>query len=173
MGRPFLRTLADPGGRAYCCGRCSSHLAAPTSLISRAFHARSGRAYLFASVSNVVEQREEARLLTTGPHTVADVACAGCGAPVGWVYKACPPGQAYKTGRCCLEREAIRDLVEEDGGGGGGGGGGGEGAGLVELSAEETDDEEDEPGVGGWTAPAFTGPHAWMAALAASTHLAG
>jgi len=146
MGRPFLRSLADPGQRAYCCATCRSHLAAQTSLISRAFHARSGRAYLFDSVSNVVEATAEARLLTTGPHTVADVLCAGCGSPVGWVYKACPPGQVYKKDRFCLEREAIRDVVEDDGGGAGGTpvGVASTRDGCVELSPDETDDEDEE-----------------------------
>ena len=148
MGRPFLRSLTPPGERArvYCCGQCSSHLTTPSSLMSRQFHARSGRAYLFESVYNVVESEEEARLLSSGHHRVCDVACAGCGNQVGWRYLSCPPTQEFKTHHFCLERHAIRDLVEDDGGGGE--------AGADELAAEDTDDEEEEAGGAGRPDPA-------------------
>lgn len=152
MGRPFLISLAEPGERAYCCGVCRTHLAAADALVSRAFHARSGRAYLFAACFNVNSGPDEQRVLTTGVHVVSDVTCV-CGAAVGWKYVSCPADQEYKTSKFCLERAAVVDLVEPEAGGGGE-------AGLpVELLAEDTDDEEEEEdGGGGGGRPASLPP---------------
>lgn len=38
--------------------------------------------------------------IRTGTHTVADLLCAGCNAPLGWMYIKAPNGeQRYKEGK--------------------------------------------------------------------------
>jgi hypothetical protein len=160
MGRRFLRCLAEPGERAYCCGVCKAHLAAADALVSRAFHARSGRAYLFAAVHNVTAGPEEPRVLTSGLYVVSDCRCV-CGAAVGWKYVSSPADQEYKTDKFCLERAAVVDLIESDGA-----------AGPQELSPADTDGEDEEEGDGGTASvsglAAMVGAWGWPAAAAAA-----
>lgn len=57
---------------------------------------------------NIRVGRAEDRNLVTGPHTVADITCAGCGAVVGWKYlDARDPGQRYKVGKFILETRRV------------------------------------------------------------------
>jgi hypothetical protein len=69
------------------------------------FHGRNGRAYLFDRAANVRAGVTEQRLLMTGWHRVADVACVGCGTAVGWTYfGASDARERYKIGRFVLEK---------------------------------------------------------------------
>ena len=52
----------------------------------QSFHSRTGRAYLFSAVVNLVSAEKESRLMTTGLHTVCDLYCNGCMQVVGWSY---------------------------------------------------------------------------------------
>ena len=52
----------------------------------QSFHSRTGRAYLFSAVVNLVSAEKETRLMTTGLHTVCDLYCNGCMQAVGWSY---------------------------------------------------------------------------------------
>mmetsp|Transcript_39240 Transcript_39240/g.54496 ORF Transcript_39240/g.54496 Transcript_39240/m.54496 type:complete len:124 (-) Transcript_39240:318-689(-) len=107
MGRPFLLHLE---GNAYSCRSCKVHLALAKDLISKAFHCRSGRAYLFDRVVNVSLGPLEERLMTTGSHTVSDVLCNRCNRVVGWRYEeAVEKDQKYKEGKFILGRAEITD----------------------------------------------------------------
>ncbi|XP_078436490.1 protein yippee-like [Wolffia australiana] len=95
-------------GRVYSCKHCETHLARCDDIVSRSFHCRHGKAYLFARVVNVWVGRNEDRLMMTGMHTVADIFCVGCGSEVGWVYVvAHEKSQKYKEGKFILERFKV------------------------------------------------------------------
>jgi hypothetical protein len=67
---------------------------------AQAFHCRYGKAYLFNTVCNVRTGPREERLMTTGVHTVLDIACVHCGCVVGWKYEeAFEKTQRYKEGK--------------------------------------------------------------------------
>lgn len=101
MGRLFLVRL---DGRIYSCRFCRSHLANSEQLVSKAFHCRQGKAYLFSTVVNVLEGPKEERMMTTGLHTVSDIYCSCCHQIVGWKYeKAYEKSQKYKEGKFILE----------------------------------------------------------------------
>ncbi|KAL3140719.1 hypothetical protein ABBQ32_005274 [Trebouxia sp. C0010 RCD-2024] len=105
MGRLFLEPL---DGRVYSCACCGAHLARVDDLVSKSFHSRSGRAYLFSAVVNLMSAEKEARLMTTGLHTVCDLYCNGCMQVVGWSYIwAEEPSQKYKEGKSIIERTKV------------------------------------------------------------------
>uniref|UniRef100_A0A5B6YJ90 Protein yippee-like n=1 Tax=Davidia involucrata TaxID=16924 RepID=A0A5B6YJ90_DAVIN len=83
MGRLFVVTLE---GKIYSCKHCRTHLALYEDIVSKSFHCRHGKAYLFSKVANVTVGVKEDRLMMTGLHTVADIFCVGCGSIVGWKY---------------------------------------------------------------------------------------
>nr|KJB78783.1 hypothetical protein B456_013G018700 [Gossypium raimondii] len=83
MGRLFVVNLE---GKVYSCKHCKTHLALSDDIVSKSFHCRHGKAYLFSKVVNVTTGEKEDRLMMTGLHTVADVFCVGCGSIVGWKY---------------------------------------------------------------------------------------
>uniref|UniRef100_A0A7N0ZZI2 Protein yippee-like n=1 Tax=Kalanchoe fedtschenkoi TaxID=63787 RepID=A0A7N0ZZI2_KALFE len=102
MGRVFAVHLE---GRVYSCKYCKTHLASSGDIVSKTFHSRHGKAYLFEKVVNVFAGEVEERLMMTGLHTVADIFCVGCGSLVGWTYEtAHEKAQKYKEGKSVLER---------------------------------------------------------------------
>ncbi|KAL9441088.1 hypothetical protein AB3S75_019706 [Citrus x aurantiifolia] len=102
MGRIFVVEL---DGRSYRCKFCRTHLALPEDLVSRAFHCRRGKAYLFNSAVNITVGASEERLMLSGMHTVADIFCCSCGQIVGWKYESArEKSQKYKEGKFVLER---------------------------------------------------------------------
>jgi len=110
MGRLFTVYL---DGRVYRCKVCKCHLAKVDELVSKSFHCRHGKAYLFNTVVNVSVGPKEDRLMTTGLHTVADIHCNVCLQIVGWKYEeAFEKSQKYKEGKFILERAKMTD---EDG----------------------------------------------------------
>ncbi|CAK9139955.1 unnamed protein product [Ilex paraguariensis] len=105
MGRLFVITLE---GNIYSCKYCQTHLALYEDVISRTFHCRHGKAYLFEKVVNVTFGEKEERMMITGMHTVADIFCVGCGSIVGWKYEAAHERiQKYKEGKFILERFKV------------------------------------------------------------------
>lgn len=105
MGRLFIIKL---DGRFYSCQTCRSHLADSDELVSKAFHCRHGKAYLFNTVVNVSVGPKEDRFMTTGLHSVADVYCNSCQQIVGWKYEeAFEKSQKYKEGKFILERAKL------------------------------------------------------------------
>ncbi|XP_065026494.1 protein yippee-like isoform X1 [Musa acuminata AAA Group] len=102
MGRLFLISLE---GKIYSCKHCQAHLAVSDDIVSKAFHCKHGRAYLFNKAVNVTVGTKEERLMITGMHTVSDIFCVGCGSIVGWKYDAAhEKAQKYKEGKIVLER---------------------------------------------------------------------
>ncbi|CAL9057722.1 protein yippee-like isoform X1 [Musa acuminata AAA Group] len=102
MGRLFLISLE---GKIYSCKHCQAHLAVSDDIVSKAFHCKHGRAYLFNKAVNVTVGIKEERLMITGMHTVSDIFCVGCGSIVGWKYDAAhEKAQKYKEGKIVLER---------------------------------------------------------------------
>ncbi|GFR51459.1 hypothetical protein Agub_g13868, partial [Astrephomene gubernaculifera] len=87
MGRPFIEWL---DGRCYACKMCHCNLAAASELLSRQFHSKQGRAYLFNTAVNLLTGPKEERMMTTGLHVVCDVFCSKCMWPVGWRYVMLP-----------------------------------------------------------------------------------
>ncbi|OUZ99076.1 Yippee/Mis18 [Macleaya cordata] len=105
MGRLFLINLE---GKIYSCKHCQTHLGLFDDIISRSFHCKHGKAYLFTKVVNVTVGEMEERLMITGMHTVRDIFCVGCGAIVGWKYVAAhDKSQKYKEGKFILERYMV------------------------------------------------------------------
>nr|GEY43560.1 protein yippee-like [Tanacetum cinerariifolium] len=66
MGRLFQVTLE---GKIYSCKHCKTHLALCDDIVSKAFHCKHGKAYLFSKVVNVTIGVKEDRLMMTGLHT--------------------------------------------------------------------------------------------------------
>ncbi|CAJ1805323.1 unnamed protein product [Sphenostylis stenocarpa] len=105
MGRLFLINLE---GNFYSCKHCQTHFALDDDIISKSFHCRHGKAYLFDKVVNVTVGEKEERMMITGLHTVVDIFCVVCGSIVGWKYEAAhEKAQKYKEGRFILERFKV------------------------------------------------------------------
>ncbi|XP_042431651.1 protein yippee-like isoform X1 [Zingiber officinale] len=102
MGRLFLISLE---GKIYSCKHCQAHLALSHDIVSKSFHCRHGKAYLFDKIVNVTAGSKEERMMLTGLHTVSDIFCVGCGSNIGWKYvSAHEKNQKYKEGKFVLER---------------------------------------------------------------------
>ncbi|XVE76535.1 hypothetical protein DITRI_Ditri12bG0181600 [Diplodiscus trichospermus] len=102
MGRIFVITLE---GSVYSCKHCHAHLALLDDIISKSFHCRHGKAYLFDKVVNITVGKKEERMMMTGMHAVVDIFCVECGSIVGWKYEAAhEKTQKYKEGKFILER---------------------------------------------------------------------
>ncbi|XP_004490984.1 protein yippee-like [Cicer arietinum] len=105
MGRLFVVHLE---GKIYSCKHCRTPLALSEDIVSKSFHSRHGKAYLFSKVVNVSVGEKEDRPMLTGMHTVADIFCVGCGSIVGWTYEtAHEKSQKYKEGKSVLERFKV------------------------------------------------------------------
>lgn len=93
------------GPQIYTCGHCRTHLTSHDDIISKSFHGRHGRAYLFDQCVNVHLGKPENRTLITGVHSVCDIYCNRCKSMVGWTYiKAYEPSQKYKEGKFIIEK---------------------------------------------------------------------
>ncbi|KAK2968421.1 hypothetical protein RJ640_004427 [Escallonia rubra] len=112
MGRIFVVELE---GRTYRCKFCKTHLALVDDVVSRSFHCRRGKAYLFSSAVNITVGPHEERMMLSGMHTVADIFCCCCGQIVGWKYEAAhEKSQKYKEGKFVLERARILDGLDSE-----------------------------------------------------------
>ncbi|KAK9700668.1 hypothetical protein K7432_012082 [Basidiobolus ranarum] len=96
------------GETIYICSSCHTHIATHEDIISKSFHGRHGKAYLFDNAANITMGDLEDRLLMTGLHSVADIYCTVCQANVGWKYvHAFEESQKYKEGKFIIERAKI------------------------------------------------------------------
>lgn len=102
------------GPRVYTCCECRTHLTSHDEIISKSFHGRHGRAYLFDMCVNVSIGPPEDRTLITGLHSVNDIFCKRCKTLIGWTYsQAYEPSQKYKEGKFIIEK--IHLHMEENG----------------------------------------------------------
>lgn len=102
------------GPRIYTCGECRTHLTSHDEIISKSFHGRHGRAYLFDMCVNITTGPAEDRPLITGLHSVSDIFCKRCNTLIGWTYaKAYELSQKYKEGKFIVEK--IHLHMEESG----------------------------------------------------------
>ncbi|KAH7402379.1 yippee zinc-binding/DNA-binding /Mis18, centromere assembly-domain-containing protein [Phaeosphaeria sp. MPI-PUGE-AT-0046c] len=114
------------------CNKCLTDLLPTSSIISKGFTGRHGRAYLVAPPStttfdsaglhagdlpNTCTDKPVPRQLVTGAHTVCDIRCRGCGSVLGWKYvHAEEEAQKYKVGKYILETRRVVKGVEWEGG---------------------------------------------------------
>ncbi|KAF2997624.1 hypothetical protein E8E13_004347 [Curvularia kusanoi] len=117
------------------CNKCLTDLIPTTSIISKGFTGRHGRAYLVAppppdallhppsstptqqgaaatwrpvDLPNTFTHKPVARQLVTGAHTVSDISCVRCGSVLGWKYvHAEEETQRYKIGKYILETGRV------------------------------------------------------------------
>mmetsp|Transcript_14085 Transcript_14085/g.19277 ORF Transcript_14085/g.19277 Transcript_14085/m.19277 type:complete len:391 (-) Transcript_14085:249-1421(-) len=102
------------GPQVYTCAQCRTHLTSHDDIISKSFHGRHGRAYLFDQCVNVTIGPAEDRILITGLHSVCDIFCKRCKGMVGWTYaKAYESSQKYKEGKFIIEKINLH-LEESD-----------------------------------------------------------
>ncbi|XP_066386317.1 protein yippee-like At3g55890 [Miscanthus floridulus] len=100
--------LDDVDGNVYSCKHCRTHLAVADDIISKSFHCKNGKAYLFDKVINVTVGEKEDRMMITGMHSISDIFCVGCGEIVGWKYGAAyERSQKYKEGKIALDRYQL------------------------------------------------------------------
>jgi hypothetical protein len=122
------------------CHKCLADLIPTSSIISKGFTGRHGRAYLVGpppfsalepggqldwnkgDLPNTFTHKPVARQLVTGAHTVSDISCRHCGSVLGWKYvEAAEDSQRYKVGKFILETKRVvksadwEDRVEEEG----------------------------------------------------------
>ncbi|CAN9126379.1 hypothetical protein AA0120_g6501 [Alternaria tenuissima] len=118
------------------CQKCLADLIPASSIISKGFTGRHGRAYLVGPPStssflaggdmsatgwkegdlpNTLTHKAHARQLVTGAHTVSDISCRSCGSVLGWKYvDAAEDSQKYKVGKFILETKRIVKGAEWD-----------------------------------------------------------
>lgn len=102
------------GPQVYTCAQCRTHLTSHDDIVSKSFHGRHGRAYLFDQCVNVSIGPSDDRRLITGLHTVCDIFCKRCKTLIGWTYlKAYDPSQKYKEGKFIIEKVNLH-LEESD-----------------------------------------------------------
>lgn len=102
------------GPQVYACAQCRTHLTSHDDIISKSFHGRHGRAYLFDQCVNVRNGPSQERWLMTGMHQVCDIFCKRCDSMVGWTYlKAFEASQKYKEGKYIIEKINLH-LEESD-----------------------------------------------------------
>ncbi|KAH7074992.1 yippee zinc-binding/DNA-binding /Mis18, centromere assembly-domain-containing protein [Paraphoma chrysanthemicola] len=128
------------------CHKCLTDLIPTSSIISKGFTGRHGRAYLVSppsppsalhaflrggsldatgwskgDIPNTFTHKPVPRQLVTGAHTVSDISCRSCGSVLGWKYvHAEEEGQRYKVGKFILEtKRVVKSLGWEDGDGDG------------------------------------------------------
>ncbi|CDW91541.1 UNKNOWN [Stylonychia lemnae] len=93
----------------YVCKNCNTHLTTPYDIVSRTFHGKTGKAYLFSNVMNVQTGPAEDKHLSTGLHQVRDIYCKQCLQVVGWTYDlAYVESEKYKEGKSVIEKFYIK-----------------------------------------------------------------
>ncbi|CAB9512653.1 Protein yippee-like [Seminavis robusta] len=100
------------GPQIYSCVHCRTHLTSHDDIVSKSFHGRHGRAFLFDKAVNVTIGKAEDRTLLTGLHSVCDIFCKRCKTMIGWTYaRAYEASQKYKENKFIIEK--INLYLEE------------------------------------------------------------
>ncbi|KAF2195664.1 yippee-domain-containing protein, partial [Zopfia rhizophila CBS 207.26] len=115
------------------CNKCLTDLIPTSSIISKGFTGRHGRAYLVSppnpstlhpsitlpsslssgDLPNTHTHKPVPRQLVTGSHTVSDISCRTCGSVLGWKYvEAEEESQRYKVGKFILETRRVVRVVD-------------------------------------------------------------
>ncbi|TFK46624.1 yippee-domain-containing protein [Heliocybe sulcata] len=93
------------------CKSCHAHITDMDFLLSRSFTGFIGKAALFSTTSSsraLVLSPPATRLMYTGAHTIQELACARCGAYLGWkILRAHEWSEKWKDGRFLLELAAL------------------------------------------------------------------
>jgi hypothetical protein len=111
------------------CHKCLTDLVPTSSIISKGFTGRHGKAFLvappppnsilggpgsgptgcvFGDLPNTMTHKAVPRQLVTGAHTVSDISCRTCGIVLGWKYvDAAEDTQKYKVGKFILETRRV------------------------------------------------------------------
>ncbi|OAL43980.1 yippee-domain-containing protein, partial [Pyrenochaeta sp. DS3sAY3a] len=120
------------------CQKCLTDLIPTSSIISKGFTGRHGRAYLVGppppstfshggamastgwtagDLPNTFTHKPVPRQLVTGAHTVSDISCRSCGSVLGWKYvEAEEDSQKYKVGKFILEtNRVVKSAAWDDG----------------------------------------------------------
>ncbi|KAJ3391898.1 hypothetical protein HDU92_008744 [Lobulomyces angularis] len=114
MGRLYRQYIDNKLSSIFVCACCKTHLTSAEELVSKSFVGKSGSAYLFDKVCNVLEGNEVKRKMTTGQHIVKDIFCLNCQEYVGWFYeKAFESDQKYKEGKFILEKSLITETLSK------------------------------------------------------------
>ncbi|KAF2878043.1 yippee zinc-binding/DNA-binding /Mis18, centromere assembly-domain-containing protein [Massariosphaeria phaeospora] len=99
----------------HCC-KCLADLIPTSSIVSKGFTGRHGRAYLVSpptllppgDLPNTHTHKSVPRQLVTGAHTVSDISCRNCGSVLGWKYVGAEEeSQRYKVGKFILETKRV------------------------------------------------------------------
>lgn len=103
MGRLFLENLDTE--EVYICKKCKIHLVSRNQLVSKNFHGKTGRAFLFNQAVNVDFGPPKDKIMMTGLHTVKSLICKQCRLTIGWTYVfAYEESEKYKEGKFIIER---------------------------------------------------------------------
>ena len=107
----ILSKVAPPRRAARACP--APPRATATDARTQDFRGQHGKAFLFTSVVNVVEEAPVERTMTTGRHLVRDIKCRQCATVVGWKYdKAYEPCEQYKENKFILEVELLSQVFK-------------------------------------------------------------
>ena len=111
MGRLFLENLDSE--KVYSCKKCKAHLVDKNQLVSKNFHGKTGRAFLFNCAVNVDLGPPKDKVMMTGLHTVKSVICKQCRQVVGWTYVyAYEQSEKYKEGKFIIEKAyMVKDQI--------------------------------------------------------------
>lgn len=102
-----MEMSGDPAA-TYRCKNCQTPIAFRGELLSKAYKAKSGGAFLFSHARNIVFGPKSDRSLLTGVYNVADIFCSNCGETLGWKYlQAYEARQKFKEGKFFIEKAKI------------------------------------------------------------------
>lgn len=88
----------------YGCRHCRTHLSSSWQVVSKEYRGRTGDAYLFDGVCNVLEDTLETRSMVTGQYMICNIVCRLCKTALGWRYiRSERREQKYKEGMYILE----------------------------------------------------------------------
>lgn len=92
----------------YGCKKCKVHFTSSPLIISKDYRGKTGDAYLIDGICNVIESKQEVRVMLTGKYLVSNIQCSLCKQLIGWRYiKSERKEQRYKEGKYILELQNV------------------------------------------------------------------
>ncbi|CCC68054.1 hypothetical protein NCAS_0A14960 [Naumovozyma castellii] len=93
----------------YGCRLCRTHLSSSTQIISRDYKGKLGNAYLMENLLNIVEGKQQEKVMVTGKYTICEIHCHLCKKVIGWKYlKSNASSQKFKVGKYIMEMNTVR-----------------------------------------------------------------